>query len=270
MQKIFPFHKIVNNLIQGIQTFLSKLNDLRKHLKILVKKELFAFINTPIGYIFTAFFVLLLNFLFFFGLGDNSFWDLKTASMEHFFLWIPILFTIFIPAITMRLWSEEERNGTLEILLTLPFENYELVLAKFIAAFLFISLALLATFLTPLTVIILGSPDMGLILSGYMGSLLLAASYISIGLVISALSRDQITAYILTLLACILLYLMGYQPILQFFGYDLGEIVSYLSLSSHFESFRIGVWTLRDFAYLISFVVLFLILNVMILRTQKS
>jgi ABC-2 type transport system permease protein len=258
------------NFPKNTKRMLYKSNILRKHLKVLIKKELFTFINTPIGYIFSAFFVLLLNFLFFFGLGKNSFWDLKSASMEQFFLWIPILFIIFIPAITMRLWSEEDRNGTLEILLTLPYENYELVLGKFLAALIFICLALLTTILTPLTVIILGNPDKGLILSGYFGSLLLAASYISIGLVVSSLNRDQITAYVLTLLSCLVFFLMGYQPILQFFGYEFGELVTYLSLSSHFESFRIGILNLRDFVYLLSFISLLLGINVIILRTQKS
>jgi ABC-2 type transport system permease protein len=103
-----------------------------KNIKSIVKKETTTYFNTPIGYIFASFFLLLISFLFFYGLGGNSFWDLKVSSMEQYFLWIPILFIIFIPAITMRLWAEEERSGTLEVLLTLPLNDLEIIVGKFL------------------------------------------------------------------------------------------------------------------------------------------
>jgi ABC-2 type transport system permease protein len=240
-----------------------------KNILILIKKEFLSFLNTSIGTVFTVFFLLVLNFLFFFGLGDNSFWDMKSASMEQFFLWIPILFTMFIPAITMRLWSEEDKNGTLELLMTLPFTEYEIVIGKFLAAWLFVALTLSSTLITPLTVIILGSPDIGLIVSGYLGSFLLAGCYISIGLVVSSLSRDQISVYIITLFISLIFFLVGYQPLLRFINSPFGEILSYLSLSRHFESFRMGIWDIRDFFYTISFIFLCLILNVFFLRNKK-
>lgn len=228
---------------------------------IILQKELQNYFNTPLGYIFSSFFLLLLNFLFFFGLGQNSFWDLKSASMEQFFLWIPILFIILIPAVTMRLWSEEEKTGTIEILLTLPFHIMEVVIGKFLAAWIYIGIILGLTFLVPLTVMILGSPDKGLILSGYVGSFLLGGSYISLGLLISSLAKDQISSYISTLLVVLLFFLMGYQPILKFLGPELGSIISYISLSRHFESFRLGLWDLRDFYYFMSFITVVLLLN---------
>jgi ABC-2 type transport system permease protein len=236
---------------------------------ILYKKELNSYFNTPIGYIFSAFFLLLLNFLFFFGLGQNSFWDLKSASMEQFFLWIPILFIVFIPAVTMSLWSEEERSGTLETLLTLPYQDWEVVIGKFLAAWVFITMVLAATLLTPLTVIILGSPDIGLLLSGYLGSILLGGGYIAVGILVSSLSKDQISSYVITLLICLIFFLMGYQPVLKFLGSGIGSIVAYLSLSNHFEAFRLGLMDIRDFYFFFSFIAISLAFNVAILRGRR-
>ncbi len=236
---------------------------------VLFQKELKSYFNTLIGYVFAALFLILLNFLFFFGLGQNSFWDLKSASMEQFFLWIPVLFIIFIPAVTMRLWSEEERSGTLEILLTLPYEDWEIILGKYLAAWFFIILVLILTFLTPLTVILLGNPDLGLIVSGYVGSVFLGGGYIAVGILVSSLNKDQVSSYVLTLLLVLILFLMGYQPLLKFLGPKWGGIVSYLSLSRHFESFRLGLWDIRDFYYFLSFIALLLSLNVYVLRGRR-
>lgn len=242
-----------------------------ENVKTVFRKEQSSYFNTPIGYIFSAFFLLLISFLFFFGLGGNSFWDLKIASMEQYFLWIPILFIIFIPAITMRLWAEEERSGTLEVLLTLPIRDYEIVVGKFLAAWSFLTITILGSIFVPLTVWSLGDLDLGLVFSGYIGTILLGGSYISIGLFVSAMTKDQITAFILTLLACLLMFLMGYQPILQFFGKVtfLGDILSSLSLSKHFESFRMGIFDPRDLLYFFSFIALMLYLNVHIIRGKK-
>ena len=154
------------------------------------------------------------SFLFFYGLGGNSFWDLKIASLEQFFSWIPILYIIFIPAITMRIWSEEEKSGTMEVLMTLPIRDYEIVVGKFLSAWMFLIVTILCTLLAPLTVRILGDLDFGLVFMGYIGTILLGGAYISIGLVISSLTRDQISAFILTLLACFCFFL--YLSFLKF------------------------------------------------------
>ena len=143
------------------------------NIKTIVAKEISIYKNTPIGYIFSSFFLLLVSFLFFYGLGGNSFWDLKISSMEQYFMWIPILFIIFIPAITMRLWAEEEKSGTLEVLMTLPLKDIEVVIGKFLSAWIFLIMTLSGTILAPLTLMILGSIDFGLIISGYIGSFFL-------------------------------------------------------------------------------------------------
>ncbi len=239
------------------------------HIKTIFKKEYSTYFNTPIGYIFSSFFLLLLSFLFFYGLGGNSFWDLKISSMEHYFMWIPILFIIFIPAITMRLWAEEERSGTIEILLTLPVKDYEIVVGKFLSAWAFLVITLGGSFLVPITILILGGLDFGLVFSGYIGTFLLGGAYISMGLVVSSLTRDQITAFVVTLLFCLVTFLMGYQPILQFFGNFLGGILAFFSLAQHFESFRMGVFDPRDLIFFLSFILLMLSLNVFVIRGKR-
>lgn len=240
-----------------------------KNINIIFKREFSTYFNTPIGYIFSAFFLLLISFLFFFGLGGNSFWDMKVASMEQYFLWVPVLFIIFIPAVTMRLWSEEERSGTIEVLLTLPVADYEIVIGKFLSAWAFLSVTISGGILVPLTIWTLGDIDFGLVFSGFTGSLFLGGAYLSVGIVISSLTKDQITAFILTLLASLLLFLMGYQPILQFFGKYAGSLLSFLSLSGHFESFRMGVLDPRDIFYFLSVIIFMLYVNVYILRGRK-
>lgn len=239
------------------------------NIKTIFRKEYGAYFNTPIGYIFTSFFLLLISFLFFYGLGGNSFWDFKIASMEQYFLWVPLLFIIFIPATTMRVWSEEERSGTLEVLMTLPIQDYEVVIGKFLSSWSFLIIVLAGTLLTPLTVMILGDLDLGLVFTGYVGTILLGGAYISMGLVISSITRDQISAFILTFIACFLMFLMGYQPILKFFGNKISGIIAFLSLSQHFESFRIGVLDPRDIFFFTSFILLMLGINVLVLRSKK-
>lgn len=240
-----------------------------KNIQTIFKKELSSYFNTPIGYIFSAFFLLLISFLFFYGLGGNSFWDLKIASVEQFFSWIPILYIIFIPAITMRIWSEEEKSGTIEVLLTLPIKDYEIVIGKFLSAWAFLTLSILCTLLAPITVKFLGDLDFGLVFSGYVGTILLGGAYISVGIFISAFGKDQISAFIITLLVSFIFFLMGYEPILKFFSNFISGYISFLSLSIHFESFRMGVFDPRDVIFYLSFIALMLSLNVFLLRSKR-
>jgi ABC-2 type transport system permease protein len=240
-----------------------------KNILSVFNKENSTYFNTPIGYIFSSFFLLLISFLFFYGLGGNSFWDLKISSMEQYFFWVPLLFIIFIPAITMRLWSEEEKSGTIEVLLTLPVNDYEIVIGKFLSAWGFLLVTLSGTFLVPITIRLLGGLDFGLVFSGYVGTFLLGGAYISIGLLVSSFTSDQITAFIITLLFCLITFLMGFEPILQFFGGFLGGIIAFFSLSQHFRSFSMGIFDPRDLLFFISFIKLMLILNVFIIRGKR-
>ncbi|EMO27015.1 ABC-2 family transporter protein [Leptospira interrogans serovar Bataviae str. HAI135] len=141
----------------------------------------------------------------FFGLGEGSFWDFKSASMETYF-WIPILYVIFIPALSMRLWSEEERSGTLEILFSLPLKDVELVLGKFLAAWSFLGFVLSFTFLIPVTIFYLGDLDVGTTSAGYLGIFLLGGANLVLGSFVSSLTKDQISSYLLGLILCLFFF----------------------------------------------------------------
>jgi len=240
-----------------------------KNINILLKKEAGMYFNTPIGYIFSSFFLVLIGFLFFYGLGGNSFWDMKVASMEQYFIWVPILFIIFIPAITMRLWSEEIKSGTIEVLMTLPIKDYEIVIAKFLSAWLFLCLTLAGSLLVPITVWLLGGLDWGIVISGYIGTLLMGGAYLSTGLVISLITRDQITAFVVTFIVSLVLFLMGYQPILQFFGKHIGSFLAFLAPTQHFDPFRMGLFDLRNVIFFFTYIALMLTINVYILRGKR-
>lgn len=240
-----------------------------RNIRTVFQKEFNSYFNTPIGYIFLSLFLLLISFLFFYGLGGNSFWDLKISSMEQYFAWVPILFIFFIPAITMRLWSEEEKSGTIEVLFTLPVTDIEIVFGKFFSAWCFLGIGLLGTILVPITIWVLGELDWGLVFSGYLGTFLLGGAYISLGLFISSISKEQIVAFLISLFACLVLFLIGHQTLLQFLGNTLGGFVAFFSLSQHFESFRMGIFDPRDIFFFLSFIAFMLYLNVFSIRGKK-
>ncbi|TGK17467.1 gliding motility ABC transporter [Leptospira fluminis] len=246
----------VSEFLQGIRTIFSK--------------EWRTYRNTQIGYIFAVLFLSLSAFLFFFGLGEDSFWDRKAANMEQFFLWTPLLYAVFVPAVTMRLWSEEERAGTVELLFTLPFREYEIVVGKFLAAWAFLGSVLVLTSTVPFSIYAVGDLDLGATFAGYLGCFLLGGSYIAIGLVFSASTKDQISAYLLTLLFCLFLFLLGTQPVLKFLGGPAGSLASFLSLSRHFESFRLGILDGRDVFYFLSSILFSLLANVLVLHWRRE
>ncbi|RHX89634.1 ABC transporter permease [Leptospira stimsonii] len=240
-----------------------------RNLKTIFWKEFSVYLNSPIGTIFAAFFLFLTSFLFFFGFGDGSFWDLKSASMEAYFLWVPILYVVFIPALSMRLWAEEERSGTLEILFTLPFREFELVLGKFLGVWSFLGFVLLFTLPIPTTILYLGDLDIGTTFAGYLGIFLLGGANLALGSLASSLTKDQISSYLLGLIFCLLFFLLGYKPFLPFFGPDLSRILSYLSLSKHFETFRLGILDGREIFFYLSFSFTILYANLIRLRSKR-
>ncbi|EMJ93172.1 ABC transporter permease [Leptospira alstonii] len=239
------------------------------NVKTVFRKEFSVYFNSAVGTIFASFFLFLTSFLFFFGLGDGSFWDFKSASMDAYFLWIPILYVIFIPALSMRLWSEEERSGTLEILFSLPLRDSELVLGKLLAAWSFLGFVLSFTFLIPGTIFYLGDLDPGIVTAGYLGIFLLGGADLALGSFVSSLTKDQISSYLLGLVFCLVFFLLGYKPFLQFLGTDFGTAISFLSLSKHFEPFRLGILDGREIFFYLSFILLFVYANVLILRSKR-
>ncbi|MBN1689113.1 MAG: Gldg family protein [Candidatus Omnitrophica bacterium] len=224
------------------------------------KRELAAYFNSAIAYIFIIVFVLLNA-----GLFMTQFFIISRADMRPFFATFPFVLAVFIPAVTMRLWAEEKRGNTLELLLTFPMATHELVLGKFIAGFIFYLTALAATLPIPVMIQIMGNPDMGTILGGYLGTAFMGAFFLAVGIFISGLCRDQIVAFILSMLICFGFHLFGTDFLassidgwIPGFGSLLQQ---YIGTTGHFASFGKGVIDNRDILYFVVGTVLFLVLN---------
>jgi ABC-2 type transport system permease protein len=222
-------------------------------------KELAAFFGSPVAYIFIGAFLAVCLFVFFWA---DAFFARNIADSRPLFQWMPVLLIFLAAALTMRLWSEERRAGTLEILMTLPVPTWRLVLGKFLAALALVAIALLLTLPLPITVSILGPLDWGPVLGAYLATLLLAAAYLSIGLFVSARTDNPIVALIGTVLLCAVFYLLGSDALTQLMGHRGGELLRLLGSGSRFESITRGVVDLRDLYFYLSLVGTFLALTV--------
>jgi len=228
------------------------------------KKEFRSYFNSPIAYIFITAFLVFSGWLFF-----RGFFLIGQATMRPFFSILPWEFLFFVPAVTMRLWAEEKKMGTMELLMTLPLNDWEIVLGKFLAAFLFLAITVLLTFTFPLTLYYLGQPDLGPILGGYIGALLMGAAYLSIGLFISSLTENQIVAFILSVFACFGLFIIGEPIVLTALPGWLAGFFSFLGLGAHFQSIGRGVIDSRDIIYYLSVIIFFLFLNTRFVESRK-
>lgn len=231
----------------------------KKYLKtiyILFKKEMMAYFNSPIAYIFIGVFLVVGNWLFF-----KNFFLLGQASIREYFNLLPWIFLFLSPAITMRLWAEEKKSGTIEFLLTLPVTDWQVVLAKFFSSLAFVVIALLLTITLPITVASLGNLDLGPVIGGYLGSLLLAGSYLALGLFISSITKNQIIAFMLGLVACFTAFIIGADFVLFGAPQFLVPLMKFLGLGSHFYNIAKGVIDSRDILYYSSFIFLFLWFN---------
>lgn len=236
---------------------------------IIFRREFKAYFYSPIAYVFGVIFILLNSGIYMF-----HFFFYGNASMREFFSILPItLSLIFIPAISMRLWSEEKKLGTIELLLTLPMKPSDVVLGKFLASFLFYLVALAGTLVIPIMLFLVGSPDIGPIIGGYFGAILLGAFFLSLGIFISGFFSDQIVSLIITSLSCGLLALIGWQYVpMVIDGWidGLGNFLySYIGVTRHFNDIERGVIDLRNIVYFLSFTALFLILNIKYLDGRK-
>jgi ABC-2 type transport system permease protein len=236
-----------------------------------LRRELRSYFVTPVAYVFLVIFLVLAGILTFY-VGD--FYERGQADLQPFFVMHPWLYLILVPAITMRMWAEEAKGGTLELLLTLPLTLWQAMLGKFLAAWLFIGLALALTFPIWITVNYLGSPDNGVILAGYLGSWLMAGTFIAIGACLSALTRNQVVAFILTALVCVLLILVGQPQVLDFFQGALPRrlvnAVAHLSMLRHFEAISRGVLDVRDLVYFLLSTLGWLIAGVLLLDLKRT
>lgn len=227
----------------------------------LFKKELMAYFNSPIAYIFIAVFLVAGNWLFF-----QSFFIYQQATMREYFALLPWIFLFLSPAVTMRLWAEEKKSGTIEFLLTMPLTVTQAVLAKFFSALAFMFLALLLTFTIPVSIAMLGSLDIGPLIGSYLGSLFLAGAYLALGLFMSALTRNQIIAFVLGLVACFAAFIIGSNFVLLAAPSVLVPTLQFLGLGSHFANIARGVVDSKDVVYYLSFIFLFLWLNINVIE----
>lgn len=230
------------------------------NLATIFRRETAGYFNSAVAYIFIIVFILINA-----GLFMTQFFLISRAEMRSFFFTLPFTLSVFLPAVTMGSWAEEKKGNTIELLLTFPMSPLSLVLGKFFAALLFYLLALAATFTVPVMLEVLGSPDLGSIAAGYIGAALLGAFYLAIGLFISGLVRDQIVAFVLSMLACFGLYLLGMEfTAASIDGWipGLGTFLQhFVGNAAHFETFAKGVIDNRDVLYFAAGIVLFLVLN---------
>ena len=240
-------------------------------LQTVYKRELSAYFSTPLAYVFIVIFLALAGAMTFF-LG--SFFERGQADLAPFFVFHPWLYLLLVPAISMRLWAEERKNGTIELLLTLPLTPTQAVLAKFLAAWSFAGIALVLTLPIWITVNYLGKPDNGVIVASYVGSLFMAGAYLAIGSAFSALTKNQVIAFVLTAVVCLIFTVSGTPLVLNFFtGWapaNMVEAISNLSFISNFEAISKGVIDLVGVVYFASVITLFLFANVLLINLYKA
>jgi ABC-2 type transport system permease protein len=242
-----------------------------RNVGIIMRRELASYFATPLAYIFLLIFLVLAN-LFTFYLGE--FFERGQADLNPFFTYHPWLFLFLIPAVSMRLWADERRTGSIELLMTLPVTLWQAVLAKFLAAWLFTILALVLTFPLWITVNYLGSPDNGAILAAYIGSMLLAAGFLSIGSLASALTRNPVVAFIVGIAACFVFLVAGFPLVLDAFrGWApqvVVDAVGALGFLTHYEAISKGVIDIRDLIYFALLITWFLLATAVVLDVRKS
>ncbi len=238
---------------------------------VVFRRELAGYFTTPIAYVFIIIFVFLSGiFTFYIG----NFFGQGQADLQAFFQFHPWLYLFLIPALAMRLWAEERRSGTIELLLTLPITMWQAVLGKFLAAWAFTGIALALTFPVWLTVNYLGDPDNGVILAGYIGSLLMAGAYLSIGSCMSAVTRNQVIAFVVSAVVSLMFVLSGFPLVLDFVSLWAPELIvraiGSFSFLAHFDAISKGVIDLRDVIYFISIIAFWLFVNALLIEAKKA
>jgi len=240
-------------------------------IKVIAARELRGYFATPLAYVFIMIFLALMGvFTFYMG----GFYERGQADLSPFFNFHPWLYLILVPAISMRLWAEERKSGSIELLMTLPITMTEAVLGKFLAAWSFTAIALALTFPIWITVNYLGEPDNGIIFTAYVGSLLMAGAFLAIGACISAANRNQVVAFIITIVICFVFLLSGFPLVLDFFSgwapQAVVDAIASLSFLTHFNSLSKGVLDLRDIVYFLLVIGAWLYANTIVLDMKKA
>ena len=236
-----------------------------------MRRELAGYFSTPVAWVFIVIF-LVMSGVFTFYIGN--FYERGSSDLDPFFQFHPWLYLFLVPAIAMRLWAEERRSGTIELLLTLPITTGQAVLGKFLAAWLFIGTALLLTFPVWITVNYLGDPDNGVIVAGYIGSWLMAGGFLAIGSCMSSLTRNQVVAFILSVVVCFVFLLSGLPMVMDLFSgwapQALLDAIAEFSFLAHFSTISRGVIDLRDLIYFALVIGFWLLANVVVLELRKA
>ncbi len=237
----------------------------------LFRRELQSYFATPVAYVFIVIFLVLMGaFTFYLG----NFYERGQADLGPFFIFHPWLYLLLVPAIAMRLWAEERKTGSIELLMTLPITPWQAVLGKYLAAWAFTGVALLLTFPIWITVNYLGDPDNGAIVAAYIGSFLMAGGFLAIGACLSATTPNQVIAFVITVVVCFVFLVSGFPMVLDFFTSWAPQIlvdgIASLSFLTHFESISKGVIDLRDLIYFSFLILAFLYANTIVLRWRQA
>jgi ABC-2 type transport system permease protein len=236
-----------------------------------MRRELSGYFSTPVAWVFIVIFLVMSGVLTFY---IGSFYERGMADLAPFFQFHVWLYLFLVPAIAMRLWAEERRSGTIELLLTLPLTTWQAVLGKFLAAWAFLGLALLLTFPVWLTVNYLGQPDNGIIAAAYIGSWLMAGGFLAIGSCMSAITRNQVVAFILSVVVCFGFLLSGLPMVMNLFtGWapqSLLDVIADFSFLAHFAAISTGVIDVRDLVYFSLMITFWLLANTIILEIKKA
>src|SRR5689334_2149363 len=242
-----------------------------KHILTIAKREVAGYFASPVAYVFIVIFLLLSGF---FAFMVSGFFERGQANLGTFFSWHPWLYLFLVPAVGMRMWSEERRLGTIELLLTMPITPWQAIVGKFLASWLVLALALFLTFPLILTVNYLGHPDNGVIFASYLGSLLLSGSYLSISAMTSAMTRNQVVSFIVSVVLCLFLILAGWPPVTNFLtgwaGASLVDTIAAFSVMTHFESIQKGVIDSRDVFFFLSVIAFSLFATSVIIRAHRA
>src|SRR5713226_7571474 len=242
------------------------------NIKTITKRELGAYFSSPLAYVFIVIFLLLCGFFTFF---VGGFFERQEASLvQSFFDWHPWFYLFLVPAVGMRLWAEERRVGTIELLLTMPITAWQAIVGKFLASWLFLALALALTFPVWWTVNYLGHPDNGVIVTAYLGSWLMAGAYLAISCITSAMTRTQVVSFIISVVICLFLILAGFPPVINLLENWakpwLVDVITSFSVITHFEGFQKGVLDSRDIIFFLSLIGFSLFTTSVILRTHRA
>ena len=240
-------------------------------IRTIVKRELASYFNSPVAYVFLVIFLLLTGFFTF---TAGNFFERGEASLAAFFGWHPWVYLVLVPAVGMRLWAEERRSGTMELLLTMPVAPWQAIFAKFLASWLFLAVALALTFPTVITVNVLGEPDNGMVAAGYLGSFLLAGAYLAISCMTSAMTRNQVVAFIVSVVLCLFLILAGFTPVtdllVRWASPAVVDTVAAFSVVTHFDGFQRGVIDTRNLFFFLSVIGFALFATGVIIRGHRA